>query len=244
MGSSRCVCHYDDRILSDSLGIDAINLGNQGNGIVLMYGRYHIIPKEDKPSILLYDLEPMFDIVEYENDDDNRRYLAGLKFFYGEPGIKNIFQDVDCIELVKMKSQMYRYNSKTLVMLGDFIKKGTVSYSFYQPTRRNYVAGKTTTIIHRDVDSLKLKYFEKLIEETKADGVQLVVVASPKYGASSTEELQPIIDLCDRYSIPFWDYYLDMHDTKWFCDNMHLNYEGSQEFTRTIMQRLRDEELI
>ena len=94
------------------------------------------------------------------------------------------------------------------------------------------------------MDKLKLKYFDKLIEETNNDGVKLIVVASPKYGASSTTELQPIVDLCKKYDVPFWDYYLDMHDTHLFCDNMHLNYEGSQEFTRTIMQRLKDEELI
>lgn len=130
MGSSRCVCHYDDQLLADSLDIDAINMGNKG------YGRYHLIPMENKPKILLYDVEPAFDIIEYEDDDNNRRYLSGLKSFYGEPGVKDIFRDVDCTEPVKMNSQMYRYNSKTLVMIGDYIKKGKVNYSFFQPTRR------------------------------------------------------------------------------------------------------------
>lgn len=186
MGSSRCVCHYDDQLLSDSLGIDAINMGNKGNGVILMYGRYHLIPMEKKPKILLYDIEPAFDIIEYEEDDNNRRYLSGLKSFYGEPGVKDIFRDVDCTEPVKMNSQLYRYNSKTLVMIGDYIKKGKVNYSFFQPTRRKYVAGKVVEKPHRENDTLKLKYFEKLIQETKTDGVQLVVVASPKYSEFCT----------------------------------------------------------
>lgn len=244
MGSSRCVCHYDDQLLSDSLGINAINVGNKGNGIVLMYGRYHIIPKENKPKVLLYDIEPSFDIIEYANDDNNRRYLSGLRMFYKEPGIRTVFSDVDCSEPLKMNSQMYRYNSKTFVLLGDFLRHGMVNYSFYQPTHRNYVAAEVKEKPIRNNDSLKLKYFEKLIEETQADGVQLVVIASPKYGASSIADLQPIIDLCSKHSVPFWDYYLDMHDSKWFCDNMHLNYEGSQVFTKTIIRRITNENLI
>ncbi|MBR6091482.1 MAG: hypothetical protein IKQ09_01525 [Bacteroidales bacterium] len=244
MGSSRCVCHYDDQLLSDSLGINAINVGNKGNGIVLMYGRYHIIPKENKPKVLLYDIEPSFDIIEYENDDKNRRYLSGLKMFYNEPGIRTIFKDVDCSEPIKMYSQMYRYNSKTLVLLGDYMRKGRLNLSFYLPTHRRYVAAEVKEKPSRNNDLLKLKYFEKLIEETRADGVQLVVIASPKYGASSTDELQPIMELCSKHSVPFWDYYLDMHDTEWFCDNMHLNYEGSQEFTKTIFRRIANENLI
>ena len=75
MGSSRCVCHYDDKLLSDSLGINAVNVGNKGNGIILMYGRYHVIPKNHKPKILIYDVEPAFDIIEYEEDDNNRPIL-------------------------------------------------------------------------------------------------------------------------------------------------------------------------
>lgn len=244
MGSSRCVCHYDDKLISDSLGVNAVNAGNKGNGIILMYGRYHVIPKVHKPKILIYDIEPSFDIVEYEGDDNNRRYLAGMKSFYDVSGIKDIFRDVDWNEPFKMYSMLYRYNSKILVLLGDYLKKGKVNCSFYQPTRRDYVAAEVKEKPQRNVDKLKLEYFEKLIKETKNDGVQLIVVASPKYGASSITELQPIVDLCQKYDVPFWDYYLDMHDTRWFCDNMHLNYEGSQEFTRTIIRRINEEILI
>lgn len=244
MGSSRCVCHYDDNLLSDSLGINAVNAGNKGNGVILMYGRYHVIPKYHKPKILIYDIEPSFDLIEYEGDDNNRRYLAGMKSFYDVPGIKNIFRDVDWSEPFKMYSMLYRYNSKILVLLGDYLKNEKVNYSFYQPTRRDYVAAEVKEKPQRNVDKLKLKYFEKLIEETKNDGVKLIVVASPKYGATSTTELQPIVDLCKKYDVPLWDYYLDMHDTRWFCDNNHLNYDGSQEFTRTIIRRINEEKLL
>lgn len=239
MGSSRCVCHYDDNLMSDSLNLRVNNAGRKGNGIILMYGNYHIIPKENKPKVLIYDVEPAFDIIAYENDDHNRRYLDGMKLLYDESGIKRIFKSVDSKEPLKMNSRLYQYNSKALLVLRDFIQHGKVNYSCYLPSHKEYSASSKEKVEKQPIlDDLKLHYFERLIMETKDDGVQLVVVASPKYGASSTTELQPIVDLCKKYDVPFWDYYLDMHDTHLFCDNMHLNYEGSQEFTRTVILRL------
>ena len=246
MGSSRCVCHYDDKLLSDSLGINAINAGYKGNGIILMYGRYHIIPKEHKPKLLLYDVEPAFDINEYKNDDNNRRYLAGMKYYFDKPGIKAIFHDVNWNEPLKMLSQLYRYNSKTLILLGNYLIKNDdhVTYSFYQPSYSNYMATDVNNNQHQKKDSLKLYYFEKLIEETSSDGVRLIVIASPKYRATSIEELETIIELCKKHDVPFWNYYLDMHDKKWFSDDVHLNYEGSQEFTKIISHRISNEALL
>lgn len=240
MGSSRCVCHYDDQLMSDSLGLKVINAGFEGNGIILMFGRYHIIPKENKPQILIYDVEPSFDVLAYENDDHNRRYLSDLKMFYDENGISDIFRRVDRRESIKMQSSMYRFNSKLFVLIRDYIRKSGVQYSFYQPTDRQYsppVRKKEDT--YWGNDSLKLHYMEQLMIDTKADGVQMIVVASPKYGATSTIDVQPVIDLCNKHGVPFWDYYLDMHDPRWFCDNMHLNREGSKEFTKAIIERIR-----
>lgn len=244
MGSSRCVCHYDDCLLSDSLGISAINAGNKGNGIVLFYGCYHIIPKNKLPKVLLYDIEPDFDLLEYDKDDNNRRYLKSLKMYYDEPGIPEIFNRVDNKESLKMMSQLYRYNSEWFTIINDFFRKNEIKYSYYQPTRRAYTASMVKDHNSRKKDDLKLFYLEQLMKETKQDGVQLVVIASPKYGTSTTEGLETVVELCQRHSVPFWNYYLDMHDTKWFCDNMHLNYEGSQEYTKTILQRIIEEKLI
>lgn len=244
MGSSRCVCHYDDNLMSDSLNLKVNNAGQKGNGIILMYGRYHIIPREHKPRVLIYDVEPAFDIIAYENDDQDRRYLDGMKLLYDESGIKEIFKSVDSKEPLKMNSHLYQYNSKTLLVLRDFIQRGKVNYSCYLPSHKEYSVSSKEKVEKQPVfDDLKLHYFEQLIMETKADDVKLVVVASPKYGASSEVELEPIIEMCKKYDIPFWDYYYDMHNTKWFCDNMHLNYDGSQEFTKTIIKRLQSEML-
>lgn len=245
MGSSRCVCHYDDKMMSDSLGLNIVNAGQKGNGIVLMYSNYHIIPQEHKPQVLIYDLEPSFDVIEYKGDDHNRRYLNPLKTFYDEPGIKNVFSSIDPREPVKMNSQLYRYNSKLFTLIQNFLIHEKIRYSCYLPTDKEY-RGTIKKKPEEEIscDSLKLFYFEQLIKETQTDNVEMIVVASPKYGATSKREIMPIVELCRKYDVPFWDYYYDMHDTIWFCDDMHLNYYGSQEFTKIVIQRIKDENLI
>lgn len=239
MGSSRCVCHYDDKMMSDSLHLKVINAGYKGNGIVLMYGRYHIMPKDKKPKYLIYDIEPSFDYLEY-NDDKDRRYLSGLKMFYGEPGISDVFKSVDALEPIKMNSYLYRYNSEVFTLIYGYFGKGQTIESFYLPTHKDYVNLDDLKIDPASsIDLTKIWFLEKLMLECREDNVELIIVASPKFGASSTTVLKPVVDLCEKYDVPFWDYYLDMHDVHWFCDNMHLNYEGSQEFSKTIIQRIK-----
>lgn len=80
MGSSRAHCHYDDKMIEDSLGISCYNAGVEGNGIIMMYGLYKLM--KHKPKIIIYDLEPSFDLMEYAEDQNNTRYVSILKFFF------------------------------------------------------------------------------------------------------------------------------------------------------------------
>ena len=42
-GSSRGMHHYDPSIITDSLNMSCWNCAKDGNGIILMYGRYHML---------------------------------------------------------------------------------------------------------------------------------------------------------------------------------------------------------
>ena len=78
-GSSRCIRHYNPQIIMDSLGLSCYNSGQMGNGIILNYGRLRMISERKKPSIVIYDLHPPFDLLRGE---DNHRYLTWLKSHY------------------------------------------------------------------------------------------------------------------------------------------------------------------
>ena len=42
-GSSRAVHHYNSSMIEDSLGMSCYNCGDDGNGIILSYGRLSMI---------------------------------------------------------------------------------------------------------------------------------------------------------------------------------------------------------
>ena len=118
MGSSRCVRHYNPQIITDSLGLSCYNTGQMGNGIILYYGRLRMMDERRKPKVVVYDINPEFDLLV---GDDNHRYLTWLKQHYDREGIDEIFESVDKTEKYKMCSQMYRYNSRIIELLTDFL---------------------------------------------------------------------------------------------------------------------------
>lgn len=118
MGSSRCVRHYNPQIITDSLGLSCYNTGQNGNGIILSYGRLRMIDERQKPKVVVYDINPEFDLFM---GDDNHRYLTWLKQHYDREGVDEIFESVDKTEKYKMYSQMYRYNSRIIELLTDYL---------------------------------------------------------------------------------------------------------------------------
>ena len=118
MGSSRCVRHYNPQIITDSLGMSCYNSGQMGNGVILNYGRLKMVCERKKPQVVIYDIEPSFDLMEGE---DNHRYLTWLKQHYDRSGIADIFERIDKTEKYKMMSQLYRYNSRIVELATDFL---------------------------------------------------------------------------------------------------------------------------
>ena len=56
MGSSRAIHHYVPRIIADSLGMSCFNAGQDGNGIILQYGRWKMISERYTPKLIIYDV--------------------------------------------------------------------------------------------------------------------------------------------------------------------------------------------
>lgn len=86
-GSSRGMHHYDPNIISDSLGMSCWNCSLDGNGIILMYGRYKMLSARYTPKVLIYDVCTSFDLIA----GDNHTYLGGLRYYYDEPSVDSIF---------------------------------------------------------------------------------------------------------------------------------------------------------
>jgi len=108
LGSSRCEHHYNPIIIEDSLKLTCYNAGQSGNGIILAYARYLMISERKKPSLVVLDINPEFDLL---STYDNHRYLGWLKNHFEKKYVQDIIFDIDNSEKIKMMSYCYRFNS-------------------------------------------------------------------------------------------------------------------------------------
>jgi len=237
-GSSRAIHHYNPQILMDSLGMSCYNCGQDGNGIILFYGWWQIMKHRHVPKVIIYDVNPSFDLLVGE---DNSKYLGWLRSEYDNAGVKEIFNDVDPTERFKMTSMMYRFNSKFLQNITDYIHPlYNISSNGFLPLKGklNKMKIKQNKKSKRyKNDELKLKYLSNFIKECKELNVKLIFVSSPIWYGRNEEQLQVVNDLCCKHGIPFYDYSNDKNFVKndeFFKDGNHLNAHGADVFTSKL----------
>ena len=76
MGSSRAIHHYNPAVIDTVTGMSCYNCGQDGNGVILNYGRLHMILQRYRPRVIIYDVMPEYDLLA---GDDNRKYLGWLR---------------------------------------------------------------------------------------------------------------------------------------------------------------------
>lgn len=242
--SSRCVRHYNPQIISDSLSMSCYNSGQMGNGIILNYGRLLMINEHQKPKLVIYDLHPGFDMLI---GDDNHRYLTWLKGHYDRDGIADIFSSIDNMERYKMKSQLYRYNSRIIELVSDFLQPlSNAKPDGFSPLKgelnRLKIRSKSESPHNYSFDTLKLEYISKYIQEVGAN--HIVFVVSPSWYGMDTTQFKPVKEVCKQQHIPFIDYSNHpkyVHNDSYFKDGSHMNAVGADEFTKDLVRVLRDE---
>ncbi len=238
MGSSRANHHYNPQILSDSLCLSCYNLGIDGSGAILMDGFYRLITQRYVPKLIIYELTPSFDLYQYAGDANNTRYLSQLKPYYQEECIRQLFDDVDGRELVKLYSGLYRYNTSCLNLFRSFSKGKVSEGDGHEP-----LYGVMTIVKPfedapvQQIDSLKIKYLKSFIHDCKANGTEVLFVVSPRYGATTSVEYQPGFNICIEEGCEVMDYYCapDLSfSVDFFKDSYHLNKEGADAFTKRV----------
>lgn len=243
MGSSRASHHYVPQIITDSLGLSCFNAGQDGNGIILQYGRWKMISERYTPKVIIYDVNPVFDL----EANDNMAYVDRLKPFCCDENVRNYVADQYPLEQLKLMSKMYRYNYKWLEMASDCLRGRGEANKGYIPLegliRQEVIDGKIPQErVEVNYDEVKLKYLEELAAECNEKGTKLVFVASPLFGKHINVEkvFSPVGDLADKYAVPFYNYYDSDYSQRasLFKDSHHLNNEGAREFTKEIIGRI------
>ena len=238
-GSSRGMHHYDPNIITDSLGLSCWNCSLDGNGIILMYGRYRLLSTRYTPKMIIYDVSS-FDLVE----DDKHKYLGSLRCFYGEPAVDSIFWDVDAKERLKMLSSCYRYNSTWIQLFSDNIHPLRSDDKGYRPMDKEMLyEPQISKSAPKDIlyDSLKLVYLEKLVIACQEKDTKLIFAVSPCYGQTDDIIYRPLKDLCARYNVPLLSHYCDpefVHDKSLFYDSSHMNRKGATRYTQMLVSEI------
>lgn len=247
LGSSRADHHYVPVVLEDSLGLSCFNAGEMGCGIIPAYIRYRVVSERVKPRLVLYEVTPNFDYL-YQ-DEGYTQYLGSIRQYAQNRIVKDVYLDFsDNLEKIRLLSYMYCNNSKIIGNVKDiFCQKN--AFKGYEPLYGKIMNSNFPSSIKQEpepakgVDSLKYKYVEQLIVQTKIDGVPLVFIISPSIDDGyNDKEFEIAFDLCEKYRIPILDNrHLDgfVNNMELFQDYTHLNHTGAIAYTKDIVKQIR-----
>lgn len=239
-GSSRAKHHYVPDIIEDSLGLTCYNTGEDGNGVILGYGILKMVVERYTPKLIIYDVCG-FDIYQ----DDNMKYLNLLKPYYDEFGIDSIFWKINPKTRFMMKSNLYRYNTTCLRLVGNYfhpLNNYPQGYSALYNTMDYEPEIQGLEIVSKD--TLKIDFFEDFIHLTQEKGIQLICCVSPVYKVQFYDDYyKPIEELCERYGVPFYDFSIENEISKkraYFQDRTHMNDSGARLYTNKLIAIIRE----
>lgn len=242
MGSSRGVHHYDPRIIQDSLRLSCYNCSYEGCGSITALGLLQVMKERHLPKIIIYDVYPRFDYLDI--GDDYSKYLGSLKYFYDRKGVDSLFQIACPSERWKMKSWIYRLNQTSLQIVADNITADRGGYFCgYAPKsgkmKQDVNVNEYTT---NDIDPIKAKCFNGIIQLCKENNVTLILCASPCYKRSSDHEFEYVRKIAISNDIPFYSHFCDQDysfNIDYFYDSVHMNEDGATLFTKRIIKEIR-----
>lgn len=240
-GSSRARYHYNPDIISDSLGLSCYNCGEDGMGIIFHYARWKMISKRYYPKMIIYDILPVLD--EMVRDDDAIFVNPLRPYYFTHPEIDSVFWKVDPNERYKMFSKTYQYHSEFFNLLSDY-RNGSHSLKSFTPKKDKVKPGQLTITDKTEykIDSLKIYFLEKFIQECKGR-TKLVFCVSPRYlFLDDGGAFEPIKALCRKYNVPFYNHYTDksfVSNGDYFSDATHLSELGADNYTKYIVKDLR-----
>lgn len=245
LGASRAQNHYVSSIIGRECSKSVYNYGLGGVNIYTNYAILNLLVNKSvkKPRIVIWDFyytdivdspgwntelfDPLYSAYNY---DDTVKEIINLQ------GIKK--------EILFNLFRTYKFNSK--------LQRGLKQY---QPDEAGYVP---LYVVHKDtlverssnrtgIDNQKMRYIDKFISLCKENDVQLIVFISPGYyllDTSIPEDWTHVIEKkCSENQIPFFNYEQDstiLSHKEWFYNPLHLNDAGAKEFTKMIVNDLKN----
>ena len=172
--------------------------------------------------------------------------MKQVKSIVEDKDIKQIFEEVDFTEKYKMQSMMYRYNSKFLQNIVDYVHPiFKIKSDGFLPLKGEMnemkIKKKQKESKQLKIDSLKLELVEKLVIDIKKHNSRVIFVASPVWYGKEDMQFDALRQICKVYNVIFLNYSNNpkyIRNNKYFKDGSHMNARGADEFTRDLMKCL------
>ena len=239
VGSSRASHHYDPRIFVDSLGKATYNVGTDGCFFTHNCCVINSILERYSPELIIWEFEPSY-LFEHSADDITSMYLYYNKRDYIT---KTLNEVLPRSEVIKLNSNIYRYNSKFIRVLTRYLQNNNApdEYSGYEPSAPKTLKEPLSLVEKNSsstsaIDSSKLYRFKETFENAKTKGVKIVLVNSPKYVIDTNVYMtDTVTNLCQELETSFIDCsQLYINHPEYFNDPSHLNAIGADIYTKHI----------
>ena len=242
LGSSRATHHYIPQMIEDSLGVSCYNCGEEGNGVILAYGRYKMLTERYSPKLIIYEITPGYD---YGIDESYSKYLGYLRPYYNKGGIEEIFDTYDDeLSSIKMLSNMYQNTGKIIpdvldnIVYRDNLKGYAPLYGTLEDSPR--LADNKPMV---EIDPHKLSLLETLVIDSKEKGIQFLCAISPKCSYENQGlDYEPALQICKKYEVPVLNN-LQLgsisSDNTYFQDVGHMNDKGARLYTQLVINEIK-----
>lgn len=257
-GSSRALVHYDPRIIGETLGLTAFNLGRNGSQTDLQLAVLKTyLEHNKKPALVIHNLD-LFSFTTTREIYDPAQYVPYL----GEEAIYATVQRIHPRAWKWKYVPLYAYVVEDVRFtwalglarlagfspaedhLQGFVPRTTRWTGDFEKFKASNPGGVTFAIEPQGVRDLT-----ELIELCHSAKIPLLLVYSPVYHEmralenNRTEIFGRFQALADRFQAPLWDYSDTSiaRDRNNFYNSQHLNATGAREFSLDLAARLRRE---
>lgn len=248
VGASEAAHGYVPQILRDSLNCSVYNCGIDGRPTYYHIAMVNCILDRYTPKMIIWSTNPMSLTNKTENENLNR--LSVLNRFYKcNKHCREVIDKNSKFEGIKCQLNTYGQNSNLYNYLRCIIKPDEDTlYGRYLPI---YGTINGMELQQRDLNEVfsyqneLAKDFLNLLNRCKDEGVDVVLVFTPRYEMSDYENLESYIKLKEianeTGSILIEEFYRHplIYKPEYFKDCAHLNDDGAKLFTGLLSGKLK-----
>lgn len=244
-GTSRATHHYKPEVFERDLGMTCYNAGKDGTQILYHYAVLQSVLKRYTPKIIILDIS----IKEILKTDEKYDWLSSLLPYYKRhPEIRRVVDLKSYFEKYKLFSASYPFNSEILTIArSNGITGNEKEEKGYLPLEKEWSGPLTSDSPHEPykIDSVKLQYFEKFIEDCKKANTRLYVMLSPVYIRydQTPVSLLAIRKICQDHNIPFYDYSKStefLTNPSLFQNRSHMNDKGATIYSEKVAKEIKN----